>query len=97
MKQFALIESPERLPPAKTNESAFQPVSEGFQIQYEHPHGCLYQGDSIQWLVSLDSSSVDLVFADPPYNIKKQIGILLKVRKNTSSGLFSGLLRRRVY
>ncbi|HRZ22537.1 MAG TPA: site-specific DNA-methyltransferase [Candidatus Contendobacter sp.] len=53
------------------NKSAFRPLLEGFQVQFEHPHGCLYQGDSIQWLASFDSSSVDLIFADPPYNIKK--------------------------
>ncbi|MEA5579962.1 site-specific DNA-methyltransferase [Nodularia harveyana UHCC-0300] len=48
-----------------------QPLTQGFQLQYTHPHGKLYQGNSIDWLASLDSESVDLVFADPPYNIKK--------------------------
>lgn len=38
---------------------------------YEHRNGSLYQGDSIKWLKTLDDSSVDLIFADPPYNIKK--------------------------
>lgn len=38
---------------------------------YKHPHGSLYQGDSIEWLNSLGNESVDLIFADPPYNIKK--------------------------
>ena len=42
-----------------------------FKLQFKHPHGYLYQGDSIQWLACLPSNSVDLVFADPPYNIKK--------------------------
>jgi site-specific DNA-methyltransferase (adenine-specific) len=42
-----------------------------FQLQYEHPNGRLYQGDSLVWLMSLADASVDLVFADPPYNIKK--------------------------
>lgn len=42
-----------------------------FQLQYSHPHGQLYQGNSIDWLKSLESESVDLIFADPPYNIKK--------------------------
>jgi site-specific DNA-methyltransferase (adenine-specific) len=42
-----------------------------FQIQYQHPNGQLYQGDSIAWLKSLKSESVDLVFADPPYNLNK--------------------------
>ena len=49
----------------------FDPLSDGFQMQYTHPNGCLYQGDSILWLESLAQASVDLVFADPPYNIKK--------------------------
>lgn len=38
---------------------------------YSHPHGGIWLGDSIDWLRSLDTSSADLVFADPPYNIKK--------------------------
>jgi site-specific DNA-methyltransferase (adenine-specific) len=33
--------------------------------------GTLYQLDAIEFMKSLDSESVDLVFADPPYNIKK--------------------------
>lgn len=38
---------------------------------YIHPNGELWVGDSIQWLRSLESKTVDLIFADPPYNIKK--------------------------
>jgi site-specific DNA-methyltransferase (adenine-specific) len=38
---------------------------------YRHNNGQLWQGDSIAWLKSLDSESVDMIFADPPYNIKK--------------------------
>lgn len=38
---------------------------------YEHPGGQLWIGDSLEWLKTVESSSVDLVFADPPYNIKK--------------------------
>lgn len=48
-----------------------EPVGEGFQLHYAHPNGELYQGNSIDWLRSLPDESVDLVFADPPYNIKK--------------------------
>lgn len=40
-------------------------------IYYEHPNGELWLGDAIEWLSSLKSESVDLIFADPPYNIKK--------------------------
>lgn len=52
-------------------EFTVEPVTKGFQIQYEHEHGSLYQGNSLDWLPSLDNESVDLIFADPPYNIKK--------------------------
>lgn len=34
-------------------------------------NGLLYQADSIDWLKQLPANSVDMVFADPPYNIKK--------------------------
>ena len=42
-----------------------------FSLVYEHKNGSLYQGDSIKWLQSLEKESVDLIFADPPYNINK--------------------------
>jgi site-specific DNA-methyltransferase (adenine-specific) len=41
------------------------------RLFYSHPHGEIWLGDSSEWLRSLDAGSVDLVFADPPYNIKK--------------------------
>ncbi len=41
------------------------------QLQYENPNGKLFAGDSFDWLDTLENDSVDLVFADPPYNIKK--------------------------
>ncbi len=45
--------------------------SDGIQLYYKHENGELWYGDSIKWLTSLPSNSVDVVFADPPYNIKK--------------------------
>ena len=45
---------------------------EAVQLQYTHPNGALYHGDSLVWLASLEAASVDMVFADPPYNIKKE-------------------------
>jgi site-specific DNA-methyltransferase (adenine-specific) len=42
-----------------------------FSLIYEHNNGSIYQGDSIKWLQSLETESVDLIFADPPYNINK--------------------------
>ncbi|MCA9971506.1 MAG: site-specific DNA-methyltransferase [Anaerolineales bacterium] len=41
------------------------------QLLYEHPHGSIYVGDSLRWLSTLDNATVDLIIADPPYNIKK--------------------------
>ncbi len=41
------------------------------RLFYSHPNGEIWTGDAIEWLCSLETSSVDLVFADPPYNIKK--------------------------
>jgi site-specific DNA-methyltransferase (adenine-specific) len=41
------------------------------QVQYENSNGKLFCADAVRWLRSLDSASVDLVVADPPYNIKK--------------------------
>ena len=33
--------------------------------------GALFTGDSIQWLHNVKDESIDMVFADPPYNIRK--------------------------
>ena len=38
---------------------------------YKNKNNVLYEGDSIKWLKSIESDTVDLIFADPPYNIKK--------------------------
>ncbi|MDZ8054838.1 MAG: DNA-methyltransferase [Aulosira sp. ZfuVER01] len=41
------------------------------QLFYSHENGELWQGNAIEWLRNLDTESVDLAIADPPYNIKK--------------------------
>lgn len=41
------------------------------ELFYKHQNGEIWIGDSISWLNSLAENSVDLIFADPPYNIKK--------------------------
>lgn len=46
-------------------------TDEPFQLHYEHPRGQLFVGDSVRWLASLEAESVDLIFADPPYNLNK--------------------------
>ena len=43
----------------------------GPELHYECEQGKLFVGDALVWLRSIESESVDMVFADPPYNIKK--------------------------
>lgn len=43
----------------------------GITLEYQTQQGSLFQGDSLLWLPTLAAASVDLVFADPPYNLKK--------------------------
>ncbi len=38
---------------------------------YSHLNGDLWVGDTIAWLRSLETGCADLIFADPPYNIRK--------------------------
>lgn len=45
--------------------------SEKPSLFYNHPNGQIWKGNSIEWLKTLDEESVDMIFADPPYNIKK--------------------------
>ena len=49
-------------------EKGENPQSTRFQ---DHEHGQICVGDAATWLASLPAASVDLVFANPPYNIKK--------------------------
>jgi site-specific DNA-methyltransferase (adenine-specific) len=45
--------------------------SEHAQLHYENQNGKLFFGDSINWLKNMEACSVDMIFADPPYNIKR--------------------------
>lgn len=49
---------------SRKKDSDFYPV-------YNKDDNILFEGDTCAWLKSLKDESVDLVFADPPYNIKK--------------------------
>lgn len=40
-------------------------------LALEQARGQLWQGDALEWLCSLPERSVDLIIADPPYNIRK--------------------------
>ncbi len=46
-------------------------VADQPSLFYQHPQGSIWVGDTISWLRSLEAETVDLVFADPPYNLKK--------------------------
>lgn len=43
-------------------------------MQYQNESACIYEGDCLEVLKTLPDSSVDLIFADPPYNIGKTFG-----------------------
>ena len=51
------------------DQAAFSPDRP--ELLYEHKNGSFWVGNSIEWMKMLEPESVDLVFADPPYNIKK--------------------------
>lgn len=59
-----------------------QIVNNKVKAQYTYEYGAIYNEDCINFLKSIKSKSVDMVFADPPYNIKKQIGMNLKIKMN---------------
>ncbi len=58
--------SPIRFPAPSKNKA-----SDSILLVHKSPLGKLFTGDSLVWLKNLETASVDLVFADPPYNIKK--------------------------
>jgi site-specific DNA-methyltransferase (adenine-specific) len=62
---------PELLTLPSRGESYEVSGNHSVQLQYEASRGKLYCGDSLIWLASLSSQTIDLCFADPPYNIKK--------------------------
>lgn len=49
-------------------------TQQGLQQVYKSEHGILYQGDCLKLLSALPDESVDLVFADPPFNLGKEYG-----------------------
>lgn len=44
------------------------------QVVFESTHGQLFKGDCLDLLSVMDDESVDLVFADPPFNLNKDYG-----------------------
>ncbi len=67
-----IVDSPELFTPSSRGAIHLLDMPNGMaQLHYEAARGKLFLGDSIAWLKTLEPSSVDLIFADPPYNIKK--------------------------
>jgi site-specific DNA-methyltransferase (adenine-specific) len=48
-----------------------EPAAGAPRVTLETGLGRLYQGDCIELMRSLDSDSVDMIFADPPFNLNK--------------------------
>lgn len=46
-------------------------ITDFVKLRYNGSNGQLWRGDSLVWLKSIPANTIDLVFADPPYNIKK--------------------------
>ncbi|HEY9618382.1 MAG TPA: site-specific DNA-methyltransferase [Microcoleaceae cyanobacterium] len=46
-------------------------MNSALTIAYQHINGTLFCGDSLEWLLTLKTESVDLIIADPPYNLSK--------------------------
>jgi len=64
-KQIGLFGSP-------INGVLFSPKSnESYYHLYKQGDNILCEGNSLDWLRSLETESIDLIFADPPYNINK--------------------------
>ena len=95
---FEIADVTARLVTNRADMPEFIPVGiDEYHKQVIAPEGIIYQGDSLAWLKSLDDGSVDLIFADPPYNIKRPTGIILNPRKRTLHGVWNGLRRLAGY
>lgn len=71
-EEATLLEIPDDVVDVSQLQQTFAPVVADFQPQVTSRAGnVLYQGDSTVWLKTLPDASVDLIFADPPYNIGK--------------------------
>lgn len=54
--------------------SALTATNQGLQEVYRSNYGILYQEDCISFLRTLPDSCIDIVFADPPFNLGKDYG-----------------------
>ncbi|MDF1556370.1 MAG: site-specific DNA-methyltransferase [Deferrisomatales bacterium] len=49
-------------------------TGESINLVYSSEYGHLYQGDCLELMAQMGDGSVDLVFADPPFNLNKDYG-----------------------
>jgi len=70
-KEWTVQNTPSLFSTKKGTLHKYNAGNDNPELFYSHPNGEIFVGDSIKWLQSLPSESVDLVFADPPYNINK--------------------------
>ena len=59
------------LEPQPASDAQPQTATAAPRIALETDLGRLYQGDCMDLMPTLDSDSVDMIFADPPFNLKK--------------------------
>ena len=52
--------------------------------------GALFTGDSVEWMKTINDESIDMVFADPPYNIKRRTGTISAPKSATLNGRCDG-------
>ncbi|MDR1388212.1 MAG: site-specific DNA-methyltransferase [Propionibacteriaceae bacterium] len=50
------------------------PAESTVRLAYQTPLGTLYQGDCLDLMATMADESVDLMFADPPFNLGKMYG-----------------------
>lgn len=67
IQESAIIKEPNY----ENRDSKIESTQSHIRLYYNHLNGMLFIGDSLDWLRSLEQNSVDLIFADPPYNINK--------------------------
>ena len=74
MTSFQLIS------PADASQNSLLPA-------YQSDYGILYQGDCLKFLSILPDASIDLVFADPPFNLGKEYGTDVSDRREAEEYL----------
>ncbi|MBP5975638.1 site-specific DNA-methyltransferase [Brasilonema sp. CT11] len=62
-------------------------TQQGLRQVYTSKHGILYQGDCLKLLSALPNESVDVIFADPPFNLGKEYGEGVSDRMETEKYL----------